>query len=69
METIDILESKIREALSRKASLDAQCRNLMNEVMSLRENIKRLESQSQEVKSKLDDIIKKIEIYLSRSEA
>jgi phage shock protein A len=69
METIDILENKIREALSRKAVLEAQCRNLINEVISLRENIGRLESQSQELKSKLDEIIEKIEIYLSRSEA
>ncbi len=69
METIDILENKIKEALSKKASLEAERKILMEEVTALRENIRRLEAERQEVKSKLDQIIEKIELYLSRSEA
>ncbi|MER3446918.1 MAG: hypothetical protein C4291_08785 [Candidatus Dadabacteria bacterium] len=69
METIDILENKIKEALSKKASLEAERKVLMEEVTALRESIRRLEAERQEVKSKLDQIIEKIELYLSRSEA
>ncbi len=69
METIDILENKIKEALSKKASLEADRTILMEEVTALRESIRRLEGERQEVKSKLDQIIEKIELYLSRSEA
>lgn len=69
METIDILENKIKEALSKKASLEAERKILMEEVAALRENIRRLEAERQEIKSKLDQIIEKIELYLSRSEA
>jgi hypothetical protein len=69
METIDILENKIKETLSKKAILEAERRILMEEVTALREGIRRLEGERQEVKSKLDQIIEKIELYLSRSEA
>ena len=69
METIDILESRIKEALLRKADLEVERRNLIEEVLSLREAIKKLEIQREEMKSKLDEVIEKIEIYLSRSEA
>lgn len=69
METIDILEHKIKETLSKKAILEAERRILMEEVTALRESIRRLEGERQEVKSKLDQIIEKIELYLSRSEA
>ncbi len=69
METIDILESKIKEALSKKASLETEHQILMEEVVVLRESLRRLEAERQEVKSKVDQIIEKIELYLSRSEA
>ena len=69
METIDILESRIKEALSRKARLEEERRNLVDEVMVLHENIRRLETDKEEIKAKLEAIIEKIELYLSRSEA
>lgn len=69
METIDILENKIKETLSKKASLEAERRVLVEEVTALRESINRLEAERQAIKSKLDQIIEKIELYLSRSEA
>ena len=69
METIDILENKIKEALSKKASLETEHQILMGEVVVLRESLRRLEAERQEVKSKVDQIIEKIELYLSRSEA
>ncbi len=69
METIDILESRIKETLSRKARLEEERRNLVDEVMVLHENIRRLETEKEEIKAKLEAIIEKIELYLSRSEA
>lgn len=69
METIDILESRIKETLSRKARLEEERRNLVDEVVVLHENIRRLETEKEEIKVKLEAIIEKIELYLGRSEA
>jgi uncharacterized protein (UPF0335 family) len=68
METIDILENKIKETLSRKERLEEERKSLMDEVLLLRENAKRLETEKEEIKAKLEHIIEKIEIYLNRSE-
>ena len=69
METMDILEGKIKEALSRKTKLEVEHKNLMEEVSSLRESVKKLEKERDDIKQKLDRVIEKVEIYLSRSEA
>ena len=69
METMDILEGKIKEALSRKTKLEVEHKNLMEEVVNLRESVKKLENERDEIKQKLDGVIEKVEIYLSRSEA
>lgn len=69
METMDILEGKIKEALSRKTKLEVEHKNLMEEVSKLRESIKKLESERDDIKTKLDGVIEKVEIYLRRSEA
>jgi L-lactate utilization protein LutB len=66
VETIDILESKVRIALARKAKLEAERRELLEELERLRGAIRLLESEKQEVKVRLDQIINKIELYLSR---
>ena len=69
METMDILEDKIKETLSRKTKLEAEHRNLSDEVLKLRESIDKLEKERDDMKLKLDKVIEKVEIYLSRSEA
>lgn len=69
METMDILEGKIKEALSRKTKLEIEHKNLMEEVTKLRESVKKLENERDDIKQKLDRVIEKVEIYLSRSEA
>lgn len=66
---MDILEGKIKEALSRKTKLEVEHKNLMEEVSKLRESIKKLESERDDIKTKLDGVIEKVEIYLRRSEA
>ena len=69
METMDILEDKIREALSRKAKLEAEHKNLSDEVLKLRESVEKLEHERDDMRIRLDKVIEKVEIYLSRSEA
>ena len=69
METMDILEDKIKEALSRKTKLEAEHKIFLNEVLKLRESIDKLEKERDDMKLKLDRVIEKVEIYLSRSEA
>ena len=43
METMDILEGKIKEALSRKTKLEVEHKNLLEEVSKLRDSVKKLE--------------------------
>jgi len=69
METMDILEGKIKEALSIKTKIEAEHRNLSDEVLKLRESVEKLEKERDGIKHKLDKVIEKVEIYLSRSEA
>ena len=69
METMDILEGTIKEALSKKTKLEVEHKNLMEEVSKLRDSIKKLESERDDMKSRLGSVIEKVEIYLSRSEA
>ncbi len=69
METMDILEDKIREALSRKAKLETEHKNLSDEVLKLRESVEKLEQERDDMRLRLDKVIEKVEIYLSRSEA
>jgi FtsZ-binding cell division protein ZapB len=69
METMDILEGKIKEALSIKTKIEAEHRNLSDEVLKLRESVEKLEKEKDGVKHKLEKVIEKVEIYLSRSEA
>lgn len=66
MEKIDILESKIKVALSMKAKLEAERREMLEELNRLRHFVRILETEKGEVKSRLEEIIDKIEIYLSR---
>ncbi|MCH7949581.1 MAG: hypothetical protein IH823_05685 [Candidatus Dadabacteria bacterium] len=69
METMDILEGKIKEALSIKTKIEAEHRNLSDEVLKLRESVEKLEKERDGIKHKLEKVIEKVEIYLSRSEA
>ncbi len=69
METMDILEGKIKEALSIKTKIEAENRNLSDEVLKLRESVEKLEKEREGIKHKLDKVIEKVGIYLSRSEA
>ncbi len=67
METIDILESKIKEVLSKRAELELEHRSLVEEVSRLRESVKRLEEERDNNNEKLRGIIEKVEVYLGSS--
>lgn len=66
---MDILEGKIKEALSIKTKIEAEHRNLSDKVLKLRESVEKLEKEKDGIKHKLEKVIEKVEIYLSRSEA
>jgi predicted nucleic acid-binding Zn-ribbon protein len=69
METMDILENRIKETLSIKTKLEAEHKNLSEEILKLRESVEKLEKEKDGIKHKLDGVIEKVQIYLSRSEA
>jgi len=66
LRTIDILEDKLKLALSRKSQLEAERQELLGELERLRESVRNLETEKQEVRARLDQIIEKIEIFLGR---
>ncbi len=69
METMDIRKDKSKRALSKKTKIEADHRYHSDEVLKLRESIEKLEKERDDMKLKLDRVIEKVEIYLSRSEA
>jgi len=66
---MDILESRIREAISREMKLAEEHEKLQEELGELRESINNLERHKQETNTKLDGVIEKVELYLRKSEA
>ena len=66
---MDILESMVKEALSRKTELETERKSLEEEVKRLRENIRVIENERLEIKLRLEQMIEKLEVYLLRSEA
>lgn len=69
MKTMDILETKIREALTRKSNLESKNKILTEQVEGLRGSVEELESEKDHLKERLEKIIEKLENYLDRSEA
>jgi seryl-tRNA synthetase len=69
MKSMDILESRIKEVISREKKITEEHRELLEEVKVLRESIKGLETDRQEANSRLEKVIEKVELYISRSEA
>jgi uncharacterized protein YlxW (UPF0749 family) len=68
MKSMDILESRIKEVISREVKLAREKEDLLEEVKNLRESIKRLEAERVEANSKLERVIEKVELYLRRPE-
>jgi uncharacterized protein YlxW (UPF0749 family) len=69
MKTIDILESKIKEALVIKTRLEEQQQQLKEEIEKLRGSVNQLEIEREKTKQTIDMIIEKVELYIKRAEA
>jgi len=69
MKTIDILESKIKEALEVKTRLEEKQQQLVEEVEELRGSVHQLEIEREKTKQTIDMIIEKVELYIKRAEA
>ena len=69
MKTIDILESKIKEALVMKTKLEEQQQQLKEEIEQLRGSVSQLEIEKEKTKQTIDMIIEKVELYIRRAEA
>ena len=69
MKTIDILESKIKEALVIKTKLEEQQQQLKEEIEQLRGSVNQLEIDKEKTKQTIDMIIEKVELYIRRAEA
>lgn len=68
MKTIDILETKIKEALEMKAKLEEKQKHLVEEIEELRKSVNKLEMDRERTKQTIDMIIEKVELYLKRAE-
>lgn len=69
MKTIDILESKIKEAIVIKTRLEEQQQQLKEEIEKLRGSVNQLEIEREKTKQTIDMIIEKVELYIKRAEA
>jgi uncharacterized protein YlxW (UPF0749 family) len=69
MKTIDILESKIKEAIVIKTKLEEQQQQLKEEIEQLRGSVNQLEIEREKTKQTIDMIIEKVELYIKRAEA
>ncbi|HSG30134.1 MAG TPA: hypothetical protein VLB82_01155 [Thermodesulfobacteriota bacterium] len=69
MKTIDVLESKIKEALEVKTKLEEKQQVLMEEIEQLRGSVEQLEIEREKTKQTIDMIIEKVELYIKRAEA
>jgi CHAD domain-containing protein len=63
MKTIDILESKIKEALVMKTKLEEQQQQLKEEIEQLRGSVSQLEIEKEKTKQTIDMIIEKEYIH------
>ncbi|MCH7926846.1 MAG: hypothetical protein IID03_02505 [Candidatus Dadabacteria bacterium] len=69
MKTIDILESKIKEAIVIKTKLEEQQQQLKEEIDQLRGSVNQLEIEREKTKQTIDMIIEKVELHIKRAEA
>ncbi len=66
MESLEILERKIREFADKNALIVEEHSRLVEEVSILRENVKTLEAEKQQLKTRVDNIIGVIEQHLGQ---
>ena len=64
MESLEILERKIREYVDRNARTAEEHNRLLEEIKVLRENVASLEAEKQRLRTRVDNMIQIIEQHL-----
>lgn len=65
MESMQILESKLKEYIDKNDKLFNDYSNLMKEVKTLRQSVTKLESEKEEIKKQINGVIERVEKYLN----
>ncbi|NIP31971.1 MAG: hypothetical protein GTN59_15965 [Candidatus Dadabacteria bacterium] len=65
---MQVLESKLRDYIEKNDKLFNDYSVLMKEVQTLRQNVTKLESEKEEIKKQINNVIEKVELYLNNVE-
>ena len=65
MESMQVLESKLRDYIEKNDKLFNDYSALMKEVQTLRQSVTKLESEKEEIKKQINGVIEKVEMYLN----
>jgi len=66
MESLEILERKIREYVDKNARMAEQHNELLEEIKVLRENVASLEAEKERLGTRVDNMIRIIEQHLGK---
>lgn len=69
MESLEILERKIREFVDRNARVAEEHNRLLEEIKALRENVASLEAEKERLGTRVDNMIRIIEQHLGEESA
>lgn len=64
---MEILESKLRDYISKNDKLFNDYNELLKEVNVLKENVSKLEMEKEDIKKTIEGVIGKVELYLNNA--
>lgn len=67
MGSMEILESKLRDYISKNDKLFNDYNELLKEVNVLKENVSKLEMEKEDIKKTIEGVIGKVELYLNNA--
>lgn len=67
MNSMEILESKLRDYISKNEQLFNDYNKLLKEVEDLKETVSRLETEKEDIKKSIEGVITKVELYLDNT--
>lgn len=67
MSSMEILESKLRDYISKNDRLFNDYNKLLQEVEDLKQSVIRLESEKEDIKKSIEGVITKVELYLDNT--
>ena len=65
MESLEFFESKLKDYIERNDKLFNDYNELMKQVQALRQNVSKLESEKEDIKKQINNVIEKVELYLN----